>query len=61
MRRRFGIAPNKDEPPDSLEAVADASSKLGLLKESDIFGGLDDDQMTQVEKMTLMSRCQRGR
>ena len=61
MRRLFGFGrPGDLEQPG--KGPADASvSKLGLLKASDIFGGLDDEQMGHVEKMTVMTRCERGR
>jgi CRP/FNR family cyclic AMP-dependent transcriptional regulator len=37
-----------------------AFDKLGLLRASDLFHDLNDDQMTEVEKMTVMTRCKRG-
>ena len=61
MRRLFGIGrPGDTGPPGKGRADASAN-KLGLLKASDIFGGLDDEQMEHVEKATVMTRCDRGR
>jgi CRP/FNR family transcriptional regulator, cyclic AMP receptor protein len=61
MRRLFGIGKRGGSTSSSLEVMVDAENKLGLLREADIFGGLDDEQMQQVEKMTVMSHCRRGR
>lgn len=36
-------------------------SKLGLLRASDIFQDLDDEQMAHVEQMTVMTTCPAGR
>jgi len=36
-------------------------SKLGLLRVSDLFRDLSEEQMHRVEEMTVMMRCQRGR
>jgi len=60
MRRLFGLG----RPAGGTSSEADRAgpaSKLGLLKASDIFGGLDDEQMQCVEKATVMTRCERGR
>jgi CRP-like cAMP-binding protein len=39
----------------------DPATKLGLLRAADLFQGLDEAQMGHVEKITVMSRCERGR
>ncbi|HXG35386.1 MAG TPA: Crp/Fnr family transcriptional regulator [Dehalococcoidia bacterium] len=35
--------------------------KLGLLKAAELFRGFSEEQMQQVERMTVMARCERGR
>jgi CRP-like cAMP-binding protein len=37
-----------------------AFDKLGMLRASDLFHGLTDEQMSDVEKMTVMTQCKRG-
>jgi len=39
----------------------DVSLKLGLLRAADLFQDLDDSQMDHVQKITVMTQCQRGR
>ncbi len=41
--------------------VEPTEEKLGLLKASDLFCDLSEEQMLRVEKMTVMTRCERGR
>jgi len=36
-------------------------NKLGLLRSSDLFSGLDDSQMGHVEELTVMTHAKRGR
>lgn len=45
-----------------LEVPEDAAAvdKLGLLKASDLFESLNDEQMKDVEEMTVMTSCKRG-
>ncbi len=61
MRRLFGFGRAGDAVSPGKGPAAVPANKLGLLKASDIFGGLDDEQMEHVEKMTVMTRCERGR
>jgi len=49
--------PGEAAPEEAAEAAFD---KLGLLRASDLFHGLNDEQMTEVEKMTVMTSCKRG-
>lgn len=60
MRRLFSFGRPAGASSPGKGAPASAN-KLGLLKASDIFGGLDDEQMEYVEKATVMTRCERGR
>jgi CRP/FNR family cyclic AMP-dependent transcriptional regulator len=48
-----------DQEPRGLDQ--DHATKLGLLRETDLFQGLDEIQMARVEKITVMARCDRGR
>lgn len=41
--------------------MAGPETKLGLLRSSDLFQDLTDQQMGHVEEMTVMTRCQQGR
>jgi CRP-like cAMP-binding protein len=54
--RRQGSA-GEEAPP----AASDAARKLGLLRASDIFRDLDEAQMAQVDRMTTLTKCPRGR
>ena len=51
--RRLGVGRGK--PERSIE------SKLGLLRAADLFRDLTDDQMRQVEQITVMTTCPAGR
>lgn len=46
---------------DSRTPHSLAQTKLGLLRASDLFRDLSDEQMQRVDEMTVMMRCQRGR
>lgn len=49
---------------DQTDAAAPGSAalnKLGLLRSSDLFHDLTDQQMAHVEEMTVMTQCQSGR
>lgn len=65
MNRLFRFGRTTEEADTGAESRVAAESaagrKLGLLQASDLFHGLDDEQMAHVEKMTVMTRCQRGR
>lgn len=39
----------------------DLAAKLGLLRAADIFQDLNDDQMDHVQRITVMTHCERGR
>jgi CRP-like cAMP-binding protein len=60
VRRLFGFDRSGQKALGNERASA-LTNKLGLLKAADIFGGLDDEQMGHVEKVTVMTRCERGR
>lgn len=50
------------KPPGSGRPVElPAESKLGLLHAAEIFRDLNDDEMLAVEKMAVMSTCERGK
>ena len=56
MIRRF-IGNLTPEPRNDENAVR----KLGLLRASDLFHELSEEQMGDVERMTVMTSCERGR
>lgn len=39
----------------------DASGKLALLSETDVFRDLDPEEMQEIERMTAMTTCRRGK
>ena len=45
---------------DSERSTSLVFDKLGMLRASDLFHDLTDEQMTEVEKMTVMTSCKRG-
>ncbi len=53
-RRRQGSGVGKSPAPR-------AALKLGLLRAADLFRDLDDGQMADVEQMTVMRQCEKGR
>lgn len=55
-----GILGRRDVDERGL-APERGGGKLGMLRASDLFGGLDDQQMDRVEKMTVMTQCPRFR
>jgi len=56
LRLRSGAPPS----PRSTALDPAAFDKLGLLRASDLFQELNDEQMSDVEKMTVMTSCKRG-
>ncbi len=50
-----------DGAPDGETPFDRGSTKLGLLKMSELFRDLSEEQMGQVDRMTVMVRCDRGR
>ncbi len=60
MSPLFRIGSKRDKRRAVVPA-SDVHAKLGLLRAADLFRGLDDAQMSHVEKVTVMSRCERGR
>ena len=56
MIRRF-IGKLTPEPRNDENAVR----KFGLLRASDLFHELNEEQMGDVERMTVMTSCERGR
>lgn len=69
MSPRFRIGrrkPREEAAGTSAVVQSDApkvspQTKLGLLRSSDLFRELTDQQMSQVEEMTVMTQCERGR
>lgn len=60
MSPLFGLR-KKSRAARAAILTDDAATKLGLLRAADLFQGLDEGQMAHVEKITVMSRCERGR
>lgn len=60
MSRFFGLG-KKARAARAAIFTDDDATKLGLLRAADLFQGLDEGQMAHVEKITVMSRCERGR
>jgi CRP/FNR family transcriptional regulator, cyclic AMP receptor protein len=54
---RFG---RRRSHPDEIDAARHAE-KLGLLRASDLFRDLSEQDMVRVEEMTLMTQCEKGR
>lgn len=69
MSPRFRLGrrkPRVEAGGESLAVLGEAPSvgpeaKFGLLRSSDLFRDLTDQQMGHVEKMTVMTQCERGR
>jgi CRP/FNR family cyclic AMP-dependent transcriptional regulator len=57
MIKRFFNRGQDESPLDSEQA----ERKHGLLRASDLFSELDEAQMADVDRMTVMTTCQRGR
>ncbi|MGE0229543.1 MAG: Crp/Fnr family transcriptional regulator [Dehalococcoidia bacterium] len=51
----------REPPPAAQRAARSLESKLGLLSASDLFRDLSEDQMRQVDQMTVMTTCPAGR
>ncbi len=61
-RRKAPDAADGTDAPIQSGAPADRpETKLGLLRSSDLFSDLSDQEMGQVEEMTVMTHCERGR
>ncbi|HUF52975.1 MAG TPA: Crp/Fnr family transcriptional regulator [Dehalococcoidia bacterium] len=60
MSRFFGLR-KKSRAGRGAILTDDPATKLGLLRAADLFQGLNEGQMAHVEKITVMSRCERGR
>lgn len=60
-RRRPADATGAAAPTDVRMNDPRLQNKLGLLRDSDLFSGLDDRQMGHVEEMTVMTHAERGR
>lgn len=60
MSRFFGLR-KKSRAGRGAILTDDPATKLGLLRAADLFQGLDEGQMAHVEKITVMSHCERGR
>lgn len=56
MSPLFGLGKNR-----GARTAEDVATKLGLLRAADLFRDLDEGQMQHVEKITVMSHCERGR
>ncbi len=65
MSPRFGFGRRKETrdrvSPASGTAGVSPDSKLGLLRTSDLFRDLSDQEMGHVEEMTVMTHSERGR
>ena len=51
----------RDKGPSAPRGHATAATKLALLSETDIFRGLSARDMQEIEQMTAMSTCRRGK
>lgn len=60
-RGKQKLAERPGTPAGDLNSVSLVETKLGLLRESDLFHGLSEDQMRRIDQMTTMIRCERGR
>ena len=63
IRRILSLRPGRASSGSTgLDIAEDAAAfdKLGLLRASDLFDGLTDEEMSDVEKMTVMTQCKRG-
>lgn len=60
MIRRFLRRRTPDDSTEALAPEGGAFDKLGMLRASDLFHDLTDEQMGDVEKMTVMAQCKRG-
>jgi CRP/FNR family transcriptional regulator, cyclic AMP receptor protein len=52
--------PQEGEAPGS-RAPRSAAAKIGFLSETDVFRDLNDEEMAELDRMTAMTTCRRGR
>lgn len=61
MSPLFRTGRGQDATSASRGKAPSAESKLGLLGAAELFRDLSEDEMTQVDRMTVMTRSQKGR
>jgi CRP-like cAMP-binding protein len=60
IRRILRLRRTRAGSTQALAPEAATFDKLGMLRASDLFHGLSDEQMADVEKVTVMTTCKRG-
>lgn len=61
LRRPLASAPGTPAPADRAGASGPAPAKIRYLAETDIFRGFSPEEMAELDRVTAMSTCRRGR